>query len=119
MTRGEAAGDASTRPPRGRASAAAALRRCAPGSRCVAPTTVLTVHSLEDYAEVQGRPMKQAGDLRIVAFEVSFAEGDRTAIRCTAAGSPIGAPDEDDDGPCPACDQGTPTNLASRMERSR
>ena len=75
-----------------RASARAVSHLCAPRNTFVAPTTFPNVHTLEQYAEEHGELMKQVNDLRLVSFDILFAQGHWVSLRYTAEGSHRGAP---------------------------
>jgi predicted ester cyclase len=75
-----------------RASARAVAHLCAPNNRFLSPTTFPDVHTLEQYAEAHGQLMKQVNDLRLVSFDVVFAQGDRVCLRYTAEGTHQGEP---------------------------
>lgn len=75
-----------------RASAAAVKHLCTPENRFIAPTTFPDIHTLEQYAEEQGRLMKQINDLRITNFDVFFAKDNRVCLRYSAEGSHMGEP---------------------------
>jgi predicted ester cyclase len=74
----------------GRASAQAVAHLCGADNRFIAPTTFPDVHTLEEYAEDHGRLMEQVNDLRIVSFDVFFADADRVCLRYTAEGTHLG-----------------------------
>ena len=75
-----------------RASAEAVAHLCAPTNTFVAPTTFPDVHTLEQYAEEHGRLMEQVNDLRLISFDVVFAQGPWVCLRYTAEGSHSGEP---------------------------
>lgn len=75
-----------------RASADAVKHLCAPRNRFIAPTTFPEIHTLEQYAEEQGRLTKQVSDLRINNFDVLFAKDNRVCLRYSAEGSHSGEP---------------------------
>lgn len=75
-----------------RASADAVKHLCAPENRFIAPTTFPDIHTLEQYAEDQGKLMKQIDDLHITSFDVFFAKDNRVCLRYSAEGSHMGEP---------------------------
>jgi predicted ester cyclase len=78
-----------------RASAQAVSHLCAARNAFITPTTFPGVHTLEQYAEVHGRLMKQVNDLRLVVFDVLFAAAHRVCLRYSAEGSHSGEPHGD------------------------
>lgn len=75
-----------------RASGEAVAHLCAPRNTFVAPTTFPNVHTLEQYADEHGRLMEQVNDLRLISFDVVFAQGPWVCLRYTAEGSHSGRP---------------------------
>jgi predicted ester cyclase len=78
-----------------RASARSVSHLSSPNSRFFAPTTFPGVPTVEQYAEEQGKLMKQIADLRIANFDVFFAKESRVCLRYSAEGSHNGLPHGD------------------------